>query len=107
MPLWHVDLGVTSALFVTFLSATFHSVYLLNQAEKMLYFAPWPPSKFCVCVRLTSAKPPAAVITEGKKLSEDEDEQFVVLEAAPPPPDMPEMVREYIHTVPSESIQSS
>ncbi|KAM9448017.1 TRAF3-interacting protein 1-like isoform 8-T9 [Salvelinus alpinus] len=41
--------------------------------------------------RLTSAKPPAAVITEGKKLSEDEDEQFVVLEAAPPPPDMPEM----------------
>ncbi|XP_021452625.2 TRAF3-interacting protein 1 isoform X9 [Oncorhynchus mykiss] len=41
--------------------------------------------------RLTSAKPPAAVITEGKKLSEDEDEQFVVLEAAPLPPDMPEM----------------
>ncbi|XP_038862149.1 TRAF3-interacting protein 1-like [Salvelinus namaycush] len=41
--------------------------------------------------RLTSAKPPAAVITEGKKLSEDEDEQFVVLEAAPPPPDMPKM----------------
>ncbi|XP_024259349.1 TRAF3-interacting protein 1 isoform X5 [Oncorhynchus tshawytscha] len=41
--------------------------------------------------RLTSAKPPAAVITEGKKLSEDEDEQFVVLEASPLPPDMPEM----------------
>ncbi|XP_064801088.1 TRAF3-interacting protein 1-like isoform X2 [Oncorhynchus masou masou] len=41
--------------------------------------------------RLTSAKPPAAVITEGKKLSEDEDEQFVVLEAAPLRPDMPEM----------------
>ncbi|XP_045062481.1 TRAF3-interacting protein 1-like isoform X2 [Coregonus clupeaformis] len=41
--------------------------------------------------RLTSAKPLAAVITEGKKLSEDEDEQFVVVEATPPPPDMPEM----------------
>uniref|UniRef100_A0A4W5RCH4 TRAF3-interacting protein 1 n=1 Tax=Hucho hucho TaxID=62062 RepID=A0A4W5RCH4_9TELE len=41
--------------------------------------------------RLTSAKLPAAVITEGKKLSEDEDEHFVVVEAAPPPRDMPEM----------------
>ncbi|CDQ57287.1 unnamed protein product [Oncorhynchus mykiss] len=28
--------------------------------------------------RLTSAKPPAAVITEGKKLSEDEDEQVTI-----------------------------
>ncbi|XP_041718613.1 TRAF3-interacting protein 1 isoform X1 [Coregonus clupeaformis] len=45
--------------------------------------------------RLTSAKPPTAVIMEGKKLSEDEeedeDEQFVVEEAAPPLPDMPNM----------------
>ncbi|CAB1328374.1 unnamed protein product, partial [Coregonus sp. 'balchen'] len=31
--------------------------------------------------RLTSAKPLAAVITEGKKLSEDEDEQFVVTQS--------------------------
>ncbi|KAM4608445.1 TRAF3-interacting protein 1 isoform 2-T2 [Polymixia lowei] len=47
--------------------------------------------------RLTSAKPSAAVIIEGKKLSEDEedeDEQFIVEEAAPPPPDMPEMEAE-------------
>ncbi|XP_062862062.1 TRAF3-interacting protein 1 isoform X2 [Trichomycterus rosablanca] len=45
--------------------------------------------------RLGSAKPPSAVIVDGKKLSdeeeEDEDGQFVVEEAAPPPPDMPEM----------------
>lgn len=44
--------------------------------------------------RLGSAKAPAAVIVEGKKLSddeEDEDGQFVVEEAVPPPPDMPEL----------------
>lgn len=43
--------------------------------------------------RLSSAKPPAPVIMDGKKLSEDEedeDEQFVVEEAAPPPLDAPE-----------------
>ncbi|XP_046701682.1 TRAF3-interacting protein 1 isoform X3 [Silurus meridionalis] len=44
--------------------------------------------------RLGSAKPPSAVIMDGKKLSEDEDDedgQFVVEEAGPLPPDMPEL----------------
>ncbi|XP_074551044.1 TRAF3-interacting protein 1 isoform X2 [Halichoeres trimaculatus] len=44
--------------------------------------------------RLSSAKPSAPVIMDGKKLSEDEDEedeQFVVEEAAPLPSDVPEM----------------
>ncbi|XP_072541714.1 TRAF3-interacting protein 1 isoform X2 [Salminus brasiliensis] len=44
--------------------------------------------------RLGSAKPPSAVIMEGKKLSEDEEDedgQFVVEEAVPPPIDMPEL----------------
>ncbi|CAJ1078811.1 TRAF3-interacting protein 1 isoform X1 [Xyrichtys novacula] len=44
--------------------------------------------------RLSSAKPSAPVIMDGKKLSEDEedeDEQFVVEEAAPLPSDAPEM----------------
>ncbi|XP_035250351.1 TRAF3-interacting protein 1 isoform X2 [Anguilla anguilla] len=44
--------------------------------------------------RLASSKPPAAVIVDGKKLSEDEDEdeQFVVEDARPPP--MPELETE-------------
>ncbi|XP_029315467.1 LOW QUALITY PROTEIN: TRAF3-interacting protein 1-like [Cottoperca gobio] len=44
--------------------------------------------------RLSSAKPSAPVILDGKKLSEDEedeDEQFLVEEAVPPPSDAPEM----------------
>ncbi|KAM9487075.1 TRAF3-interacting protein 1 [Clarias gariepinus] len=44
--------------------------------------------------RLGSAKPPPAVIVDGKKLSDDEDDedgQFVVEEAGPLPPDMPEL----------------
>nr|XP_046260331.1 TRAF3-interacting protein 1 isoform X2 [Scatophagus argus] len=44
--------------------------------------------------RLSSAKPPAPVIMDGKRLSEDEedvDEQFVVEEAVPPPADAPAM----------------
>ncbi|KAM6978539.1 TRAF3-interacting protein 1 [Tautogolabrus adspersus] len=44
--------------------------------------------------RLSSAKPPAPVIIDGKRLSdddEDEDEQFVVEEAAPLLSDAPEM----------------
>ncbi|XP_034549650.1 TRAF3-interacting protein 1 isoform X2 [Notolabrus celidotus] len=44
--------------------------------------------------RLSSAKPSAPVIMDGKKLSEDEeddDEQFVVEEAAQLPSDVPEM----------------
>ncbi|KAG8000835.1 TRAF3-interacting protein 1 [Nibea albiflora] len=44
--------------------------------------------------RLSSAKPSAPVIMDGKKLSEDEedeDEQFVVEEAVPPASDIPEM----------------
>ncbi|XP_029967723.1 TRAF3-interacting protein 1 isoform X2 [Salarias fasciatus] len=43
--------------------------------------------------RLSSAKPSAQVILDGKKLSEDEedDEQFLVEEAAPPPSDAPEI----------------
>ncbi|XP_041663283.1 TRAF3-interacting protein 1 isoform X2 [Cheilinus undulatus] len=44
--------------------------------------------------RLSSAKPSAPVIMDGKRLSEDEDdedEQFVVEEAAPLPSDAPEM----------------
>lgn len=48
----------------------------------------------CHLHRLSSAKPPSAVIVDGKKLSEDEDdedEQFVVEEAGPLPPDMPEL----------------
>ncbi|XP_053090328.1 TRAF3-interacting protein 1 isoform X2 [Pangasianodon hypophthalmus] len=44
--------------------------------------------------RLASAKPPSAVIMDGKKHSEDEDDedgQFVVEEAGPLPLDMPEL----------------
>ncbi|XP_042350430.1 TRAF3-interacting protein 1 isoform X3 [Plectropomus leopardus] len=44
--------------------------------------------------RLSSAKPSAPVIMDGKRLSEDEedeDEQFLVEEAVPPPSDAPEM----------------
>ncbi|XP_070771009.1 TRAF3-interacting protein 1 [Enoplosus armatus] len=44
--------------------------------------------------RLSSAKPSAPVIMDGKRLSEDEedeDEQFVVEEAVPPPSDAPGM----------------
>ncbi|XP_035507329.2 TRAF3-interacting protein 1 isoform X1 [Scophthalmus maximus] len=44
--------------------------------------------------RLSSAKPSAPVIMDGKKLSEDEDDedgQFLVEEAAPLPSDAPEM----------------
>ncbi|KAM9364650.1 TRAF3-interacting protein 1 isoform 2-T2 [Pholidichthys leucotaenia] len=41
--------------------------------------------------RVSSAKTPAPVIMDGKKLPEDEDEQFLVDEAAPPPPDAPEI----------------
>ncbi|XP_059418469.1 TRAF3-interacting protein 1-like isoform X2 [Carassius carassius] len=44
--------------------------------------------------RLGSAKTPAAVILDSKKLSEDEDDedgQFVVVEAAAPPLDIPEI----------------
>lgn len=48
----------------------------------------------CTSFRLSSAKPSAPVIMDGKRLSEDEedeDEQFVVEEAVPPPSDAPEM----------------
>lgn len=48
----------------------------------------------CLSFRLSSAKPSAPVIMDGKKLSEDEedeDEQFLVEEAVPPPSDAPEM----------------
>lgn len=44
--------------------------------------------------RLSSTKPSAPVIMDGKRLSEDEedeDEQFVVEEAVPPPSDAPEL----------------
>ncbi|XP_040056762.2 TRAF3-interacting protein 1 isoform X1 [Gasterosteus aculeatus] len=44
--------------------------------------------------RLSSAKPPAPVIMDGKVLSddeEDEDEQFLVEEAVPPPAEAPDM----------------
>ncbi|CAN9497950.1 unnamed protein product [Ophioblennius macclurei] len=46
--------------------------------------------------RLSSAKPSAQVIMDGKKLSEDEedDEQFLVEEAAPPPSDAPGILAE-------------
>lgn len=45
-------------------------------------------------LRLSSAKPLAPVIMDGKKPEEgedDEDKQYVVEEAAPPPPDAPEL----------------
>ncbi|XP_073330282.1 TRAF3-interacting protein 1 isoform X2 [Pagrus major] len=53
--------------------------------------------------RLSSAKPSAPVIMDGKKLSEDEedDEQFVVEEAVPPPSDAPEM-----EMVPAQELDS-
>lgn len=47
--------------------------------------------------RLSSAKPSAPIIMDGKKISEedeDEDEQFLVEEAVPPPLDAPEMEAE-------------
>ncbi|XP_061579927.1 TRAF3-interacting protein 1 isoform X3 [Cololabis saira] len=44
--------------------------------------------------RLSSAKPSAPVILDGKKSSDDEDEQFVVEEAVPPPSDALEIQRE-------------
>lgn len=49
---------------------------------------------FAPSFRLSSAKPSALVIMDGKKLSEDEedaDEQFVVEETVPPLSDAPEM----------------
>ncbi|KAM7380812.1 hypothetical protein PAMP_004085 [Pampus punctatissimus] len=54
--------------------------------------------------RLSSAKPSAPVIMDGKKLSEDEDEdeQFLVEEAVPPPSDAPEMEVESAHKLDSE-----
>lgn len=55
--------------------------------------------------RLSSAKPSAPVIMDGKRLSEDEedeDEQFVVEEAVPPPPDAPEMEVEPAQELSSE-----
>lgn len=45
-------------------------------------------------LRLSSAKPLAPVILDGKKQEEDEndeDKQYVVEEAAPPPADAPEL----------------
>ncbi|XP_040913702.1 TRAF3-interacting protein 1 isoform X2 [Toxotes jaculatrix] len=54
--------------------------------------------------RLSSAKPLAPVIMDGKKLSEDEeneDDQFLVEEAVPPPPDAPEM-----EVVPAQELDS-
>ncbi|XP_035995495.1 TRAF3-interacting protein 1 isoform X3 [Fundulus heteroclitus] len=47
--------------------------------------------------RLSSAKPPAPIIMDGKRVSEDEeedDEQFLVVEAVPPPLDAPDAARE-------------
>ncbi|XP_047226808.1 TRAF3-interacting protein 1 isoform X2 [Girardinichthys multiradiatus] len=47
--------------------------------------------------RLSSAKPPAPIIMDGKRMSEDEeddDEQFLVVEAVPPLPDVSETERE-------------
>ncbi|XP_051260390.1 TRAF3-interacting protein 1 isoform X2 [Dicentrarchus labrax] len=55
--------------------------------------------------RLSSAKPSAPVIMDGKRLSEDEedeDEQFVVEEAVPPPTDAPEMEVEPAQELDSE-----
>ncbi|KAM6934855.1 TRAF3-interacting protein 1 [Xenentodon cancila] len=52
--------------------------------------------------RLSSAKPSAPVIMDGKKLSDDEDEQFVVEEAVPPPSDAPEIDREPAQELHSE-----
>uniref|UniRef100_A0A3Q2DTY3 TRAF3-interacting protein 1 n=1 Tax=Cyprinodon variegatus TaxID=28743 RepID=A0A3Q2DTY3_CYPVA len=49
--------------------------------------------------RLSSAKPPALIIMDGKRMSEEEDgedEQFLVVEAAPP--DAPEMERVELDT---------
>ncbi|XP_041807223.1 TRAF3-interacting protein 1 isoform X2 [Chelmon rostratus] len=55
--------------------------------------------------RLSSAKPSAPVIMDGKRLSEDEedeDEQFVVEEAVPPPSDAAEMEVERARELDSE-----
>ncbi|XP_047457703.1 TRAF3-interacting protein 1 isoform X2 [Mugil cephalus] len=55
--------------------------------------------------RLSSAKPSAPVIMDGKRLSEDEedeDEQFLVEEAVPPPSDAPEMELEPAQELNSE-----
>lgn len=48
----------------------------------------------CSSLRLSSAKPSAPVIMDGKKIleeDEDDDEQFLVEEAVPPPSGAPEM----------------
>ncbi|XP_032423332.1 TRAF3-interacting protein 1 isoform X4 [Xiphophorus hellerii] len=50
--------------------------------------------------RLSSAKPAAPIILDGKRKSddeEDEDEQFLVMEAVTPHPDSPKTVREAAH----------
>uniref|UniRef100_A0A3B5QGY9 TRAF3-interacting protein 1 n=1 Tax=Xiphophorus maculatus TaxID=8083 RepID=A0A3B5QGY9_XIPMA len=50
--------------------------------------------------RLSSAKPAASIILDGKRKSddeEDEDEQFLVMEAVTPHPDSPKTVREAAH----------
>lgn len=60
----------------------------MSLTQYMLY------KSLCLPFRLSSAKPSASVIMDGKRLSEDEedeDEQFVVEEAVPPPSDAPEM----------------
>ncbi|XP_011488257.1 TRAF3-interacting protein 1 isoform X2 [Oryzias latipes] len=59
-----------------------------------------PPSE-----RLSSAKPRAPVIMDGKKMSDDEeedDEQFLVEEAPPPPLSVPESDREPARELDSE-----
>lgn len=48
----------------------------------------------CSSLRLSSAKPSAPVIMDGKKIveeDEDDDEQFLVEEAVPPPSGAPEV----------------
>lgn len=48
----------------------------------------------CSSLRLSSAKPSAPVIMDGKKIAEedeDDDEQFLVEEAVPPPSGAPEV----------------
>lgn len=48
----------------------------------------------CLSLRLSSAKPSAPVIMDGKKIAEedeDDDEQFLVEEAVPPPSGAPQV----------------
>lgn len=75
-------------------------------SSRRLFIFPFNSLTLFLLLRLSSAKPLAPVIMDGKKPEEeedDEDKQYVVEEAAPPPPDAPEV--DVVSSDPSCEIQ--